>query len=283
MLKIGRLLLAVCIGLVVAPAALKTHWESNDPLLAGRDSNSFALCRLGDNGPKNNAEQTKQSAESLALFYAAGAGDYARVQSLIKAGFDVNGRDEDGMTPLFAAARNGKATPAIIALLVSAGCDVNARDKVGETALLYAIDPGGDTENIKALLDAGADVDIPNVDGETPLMRAADWGSVNVLRMLLEKSANPNLKGWRGKTALMIAAKDGEYESVVLLLAHKSDAKLKDNSGNTALSLAIVNFKTRGRVNRHTRRPFIQTINLLRRVTRASVKTTSYPAKARRY
>lgn len=56
---------------------------------------------------------SEESAESLALFYAAGAGDQARVQSLIKAGFDVNGRDENRRTPLFPAARNRPSSASV--------------------------------------------------------------------------------------------------------------------------------------------------------------------------
>ena len=268
MLRMWSLSLIICLSLVVGAAAFKKNYATRRSSLRSiPDCNCFSSCQTSGGTSQIKSEQTNEPAESLALFYAAGVGDYARVQSLIKSGFDVNWRDKDGMTPLFPAARNGRTTPAVIALLVSSGADVNARNKVGETPLLYAIDPGGDIENIKALLDEGADPNIHNAEGVTPLMRASDWGSVHVLRILLQKGAFPDLKRKDGRTALMIAAADGEYESVVLLIAHKANPNLRDNSGNTALSLAIANFRTRGRINRYTRAPSLHTIEILRRLS----------------
>mgnify|MGYP002526415306 CR=1 FL=1 len=46
---------------------------------------------------------------------------------------DVNSRDEDGWTPLHAAAESG--TPDSIQALIDAGADVNARDNIGWTQI----------------------------------------------------------------------------------------------------------------------------------------------------
>ena len=48
------------------------------------------------------------------------------VTALVKAGADVNARNEDGVTPLHFAAASG-TTPAVVAALVKAGADVNVR------------------------------------------------------------------------------------------------------------------------------------------------------------
>lgn len=266
--KAGRSLLLVCIGLGLTSVGPTTGFAKPMRFLFGcTDCEHVVRCQFRSTQPQRKAEQTGESTESSALFYAAGSGDYSKVESLINAGFDVNRRDEDGMTPLFPAAKNGKSTPAIVRLLVKAGCDVNLQDKAGETALLYSIDPGGALENIKALLDAGADVNIPSIVGETPLMRASDWGSVNIINMLLTKGAKPDLKRENGRTALMIAAEDGEYNAVVLLISHNANPNLRDSSGKNALRLAIDNYRHRRMMNRHTRDRFSQTINLLSRVT----------------
>jgi ankyrin repeat protein len=53
---------------------------------------------------------------------------------LLARGADVNAQDDDGMTPLMAAARYGKA-PEKIQILLSAGADRTAKSRDGKTAL----------------------------------------------------------------------------------------------------------------------------------------------------
>jgi ankyrin repeat protein len=72
------------------------------------------------------------------LFDAVKNGDLAYVQKLISKGADVNAKDNIGMTPLMAAAEEGRKD--VCELLISKGADINAQDKDGKTALKYAIE-----------------------------------------------------------------------------------------------------------------------------------------------
>ena len=74
-------------------------------------------------------------------------------------------------------------------MLLEAGADVNARDKWGCTPLYKAA--GGDIATTRMLLEAGADVNARYGD-RTPLHEAADRGNVAATRMLLEAGANPS-------------------------------------------------------------------------------------------
>src|SRR5690606_9083598 len=79
-------------------------------------------------------------------------------------------------------------------------------------------------ELVALLLEAGAEVDAPNADGQTTLMLAARTGSVEVAKRLLARGADVNARElWREQTALMWAADGGFAELAKLLLDHGAD------------------------------------------------------------
>ena len=63
-------------------------------------------------------------------------------------------------------------TPENIKVLLDAGADVDARDEFGRTVLMWAAG-NGTPENIKVLLDAGADLNVRTWEGGTALLSAA--------------------------------------------------------------------------------------------------------------
>jgi hypothetical protein len=78
------------------------------------------------------------------LHYAAYCGNLAAVEASIKAGLDVNARDESGYTPLHWVADMGCVGSAserggIVDALIAAGADVNVVDIDGETPLATAV------------------------------------------------------------------------------------------------------------------------------------------------
>jgi ankyrin repeat protein len=52
------------------------------------------------------------------------------------------------------------------------------------------------------LIEHGADVTVQNVDGETPLYPALQWGEVDVARMLIERGAVVTAQNVAGETSL---------------------------------------------------------------------------------
>jgi ankyrin repeat protein len=94
-------------------------------------------------------------------------GDIEAVKQHLAAGVDVNAKDDDGGTPMYWAAVNGRKE--IVELLIAKGADVNAKSKRG-TPLHFAA-KGGHREVAKLLIAKGADVNAKTGDGVTPL----DW------------------------------------------------------------------------------------------------------------
>jgi len=116
------------------------------------------------------------------------------------------------------------------------GADLSTRDRRGNTPLLYAASFGS-VEAVRALVAAGADVNAKNGFDLTPLIGAAT--NLEKARILVAKGADVNARTKQGRTALMIAAAcDGCSEVVKLLLAKGADAKVKDTGGATALAMA---------------------------------------------
>jgi ankyrin repeat protein len=80
------------------------------------------------------------------------------------------------------------------------------------TPLLYAA-RGGCQRCVTAMLKAGADINLPDPDGVTPLMVAIDNFNFDVAEYLLEQGANPHSWDWWGRTPLYIAADMNSYNS----------------------------------------------------------------------
>ena len=116
-------------------------------------------------------------------------------------------------------------------------------DRCGHTPLICAA-AAGKRENLKILLDAGANIEAKDKDGWTALMNAAtepEKGHTECVKVLIAKGANLDERNNYGKTALMYAA-GGDYrvntESTKVLLEAGADFTLKCKQQKTALMWA---------------------------------------------
>lgn len=97
-----------------------------------------------------------------------------------------------------------------------------------------------DTATLKALLDAGSSVDLPDPSGFTLLDSAIVANRVDIARLLIERGANVNFVDEKGMTPLMYAASIDFGDSAMIDLLIKSGAKrdVKSKDGLTAGELA---------------------------------------------
>src|SRR5579871_2303199 len=89
---------------------------------------------------------------------------------------------------------------------------------------------------LKGLLEQKASANIADSRGITPLMYAAEIGSLEAMRLLIERGADVNVQNAFGSTALMWSAADPP--KVRLLLEHGADVNTVAKSGRTALIVA---------------------------------------------
>lgn len=115
---------------------------------------------------------------------------------------------------LFNAAKSGEHL-AIIPL-IQAGAQVDVQDPDGWTPLMHAA-LRGHVEAAKVLLSMGADVNAHDGWGNTPLLEAAGCGNVELVRLFLAKGADIWARNNVLSTARMEAEYKGHYEVAHLL------------------------------------------------------------------
>lgn len=157
--------------------------------------------------------------------------DVAGARESIARDSDVNGKEEDGTTPLHIAVENGNLE--MIQLLLDAGAKINARNNERETPLMK-IDEDASAELVRLLVRYGAKINRIANNGDTALTRAAGAATAEVTKELVGAGAQLDLQNSEGKTALMQAAAANELETVRVLVLAGANVNLKDTHGETA-------------------------------------------------
>jgi len=142
---------------------------------------------------------------------------------------------------LFKAVQNGDMEQ--VKVLIEDGANVNARANDGWTALLIAMDKEY-MDIAEELINARADVNAKeNSCGLTVLMHAVASGDLAILRKIIKAGANLDAKGKWGWNALMVASGRGGNIDIVRELIKAGvdvNAKTKLFGGDTALMIAQV-------------------------------------------
>ncbi len=254
----------------------RSRFFGQTPLLVVSGSRTKVVEVLLDEGADVNAKG--EAYHETALMLASMSGNEATVKTLVEKGAEIKAASTNGRTAMLMAEALGQAE--VIKLLQDAGAPretsrallpleayvppyLVARAKKGrplnpqvalallnrgamlkadgETALLFAA-MRGEAEEVKALLEDGADVNLRHEDGWSGLMLAAANGHSQVVQALLDKGAKVDAKeNLMGQTALIWAVKGGHTASVKALLKGGSTVNARDKFGGTALTRAASN------------------------------------------
>lgn len=115
---------------------------------------------------------------------------------------------------------------------------VNSRAEAGMTPLMYAAS-GESMEVLRALLDAGAELDASDHDQWSAIWALADRGSAEGFKLLLEKGASLVGQDSAGNTILHVAAAGGDTEIIRMILqSGKIDKEVTNDEGMTAKEVA---------------------------------------------
>lgn len=214
-------------------------WGENKPLLeqrnrqrgeAGRESLRILIEAGADVNIANHKGDT-------ALMKCAEALDLEGVRLLLAAGADVHARSDGGSTALHAVLWGGTGDVEdesrcldrleIVRALLAAGADPNARTFSRGTPLhtlawAHAQIPARWVrEIVDALLDAGAQLELRNAEGLTPLLMCVNRGvrsaDLGVVETLLDAGANPAATNWAGEGLDKIGDSDVRRPVLALL------------------------------------------------------------------
>lgn len=196
-------------------------------------NNTKKLTKLLDAGADVNAENP---IGETALMIAVQCGNTEAVKLLLDAGADPNIQDELGLTALIKAAQ-GRTTEAV-KLLLDRGADPNIKNIENDTALQRAI-LVDNMETIKLLIEHEANPNIQRINsGWTALMLAAVRGRTEIMEMFIQAGADPDIKNDEGETAMDILKdwhpeKYDQWRQSTLVKARKKTLKCEDsvNSG----------------------------------------------------
>jgi ankyrin repeat protein len=147
---------------------------------------------------------------------------------------DVKATTANGTSPLMAAAANADS----VRRLIARGADVRYRAPSGYDALTVAASYRGNIESVRALLDAGADVQPPDSlkIKHSPLLFASMSGDLEMVSLLLARGASPN----RRDSPLSEAITFGHADVVSALVAAGARIDLVEASGVNLLHWATL-------------------------------------------
>jgi len=189
---------------------------------AVRIGSGALIGKLLDAGADANTTVTAQG--ETVLMRAARVGNLEAVKVLVDHGADVNAHENfRGQTALMWAAAEGHAN--VIQALAAKGADLDYRSF--------------DRDTTPPKIEAGTPLAPIARGGLTALLFAAREGQMEAARTLLDAKANINVVDSDGNNALVLATLNSHYDLAQFLIDRGADVNLAAKNGRTALYTAV--------------------------------------------
>ncbi|NWH37116.1 ASB10 protein, partial [Chloropsis hardwickii] len=178
---------------------------------------------------------------STALHAACAAARAACARLLLRAGADPEAVSEGGYRPLHLC----KSPDSIecVRQLLQHGASVNSQTEEENDTALHVASRHGLAEHVQLLLHHGAELEVKNKEGQTPLNAACAQHHqpqdmdryYRVCQLLVESGASINTEDRDRQHPLHLACKNANAQIVELLLARGANVNVMNYGGNTAL------------------------------------------------
>jgi ankyrin repeat protein len=200
--------------------------EGVTPLMfAASNGHSDAAKLLLEHKATVDSEVDRDKARSpgwTAASFAAKLGHGHILRLLANAGADLNHETKEGVRPIHLAAATDSLHPL---LEFRKRFDIDqAEPENGDTALHYVVKKSAPIKNVKCLVNSGANLNVQNKNGDTPLTLAANYGKQEVVSIFLaEKDLDINLASPCHGGAVHQACQMSHIDIVKLLVEHGAD------------------------------------------------------------
>lgn len=164
-------------------------------------------------------------------------GNLEAVRAYVALGINLNSHTQISKeTPLIRAAEGDQSE--VVRVLAAAGADLQGRDSGGDTALMSAIN-WSHPEVLRTLIEVGASPDMPDNHENYPLVKALESGDDNLIAIMLSSRASPNVGAATKDSALHWCLRQRDGDRLRELLARpEADRNLATATGDTLLHLA---------------------------------------------
>ncbi|XP_067653128.1 serine/threonine-protein phosphatase 6 regulatory ankyrin repeat subunit A-like [Haliotis asinina] len=213
----------------------------------------------------------KDSTNRNVLHWASQGGNVKIVKYILTQNIiDINGNDDNKMTPLLLAAYHGNSD--VLELLIEKGAnalavnrksrnslhlsctgghvdaakyvlnqtsvDINSKDCEEMTPVMLAASHGK-SEVFDMLIKKGADLSVIDKNGDNILHWACRGGNVKIVNyILMQNIVDINSKGYKEKTPVMLAASHGKSEVFDMMMKKGADLSVIDKNGDNILHWA---------------------------------------------
>ncbi|XP_038056878.1 transient receptor potential cation channel subfamily A member 1-like isoform X2 [Patiria miniata] len=210
---------------------------------ASRDVLNMLLEKAEEAGyPRDYVLRQKDKENNTALHSAVNSGSEEAVRVCIEFGSPLDVLQEDDSTPLHLAASQG-SLPIVKLLLSPPGsektltmCDVEMMTPLHRAAMFDHVDV------VDFLIAQGADMDVVDKHGCSPLLRAVSRGSFRSVSLLNEHGADCSLRDCQNRNVLHLAVLSGKNITTYGLTCTKSNMQVllndMDNRGCTPIHYA---------------------------------------------
>lgn len=216
-IPLRAMLFALCTVMMTVPATCNAASDADLALIgaAGRGDLGVVESLIRDGASVKARDATGRTA----LLAATQRDQITIARTLIAAGADVNAKDNNEDSPYLYAAAEGRN--GILRMTLAAGADLKSVNRFGGTALIPAAHHGH-VQTVRILLGTAIDKDHVNKLGWTALLEAIVLGDgsgvyTEIVQLLVQAGANVNLADRDGVTPLQHAKQRGFNEIARIL------------------------------------------------------------------